>query len=60
MPAKTEDWASITTRSRQKRCALAFRPWSALQTHFQGVDRAKLTVVIKPPNTQPSLLMLYE
>jgi hypothetical protein len=26
---------------------LAFRPWSALQTHLQGVDGAALTVVIK-------------
>ena len=48
MPANPKTGRGITTKGRpEKRYALAFRPWSALQTHLQGVDGAALTVVIK-------------
>ena len=48
MPANPKTGRGITTKGRpEKRYALAFRPWSALQTHLQGVDGAALTVVTK-------------
>jgi hypothetical protein len=31
----------------EERSAFGYRPWSALQTHLQGMDRAAMTAVIK-------------